>query len=481
MSYTESRYNSLAFDAGSPVLNRRQMLEEKGFGGEIQERRARQRMAAEAAETEYQSKLNKFSNRKVRQDVPTDVKSWVLNNRELFKNKDEALEGYRGYTEWLKEGNKQKDIERAEVHEKLTKGIAADTEHAISLGGDPKKQLPVDDSGKMVSTPLTYRETQRGSDDPKSKFPGSRYYNIHQNKTDSFDKLQMEELDKPDDWRKSAAYYFAFGDDASTRLNHSDWLALQQGEVSADELAGGKRVDDQDTVKRIEDIHKGEVRKSIRDKWSPESTSHKRLSKEKKLLAELGYVEPDKMTTTKLPLEEQAKANVLVKNPTVPDVRNVKGPKNYFDKIKNHLTDQGFQREAARLAGQSNVPWTNIAGDFVGVVFDGMAVAANPRDKKAIMELVMSGTQLTTSTVGSALIAIPDPVTSGLGYVIMKAGDKVGQLERIWNMSREGIYGKHKKIPELIENKTQKGKMIQDIADDIKLDAKSVGKPAYGF
>ena len=110
-----------------------------------------------------------------------------------------------------------------------------------------------------------------------------------------------------------------------------------------------------------------------------------------------------------------------------------------------------------------------------------MAVAANPRDKKAIMELVMSGTQLTTSTVGSALIAIPDPVTSGLGYVIMKAGDKVGQLERIWNMSREGIYGKGKKIPELIENKTQKGKMIQDIADDIKLDAKSVGKPAYGF
>jgi len=50
----------------------------------------------------------------------------------------------------------------------------------------------------------------------------------------------------------------------------------------------------------------------------------------------------------------------------------------------------------------------------------------------------MSGTQLATSTLGSALIAIPDPLTGGLGYVIMKAGDKVGMVERLWNMSREG-------------------------------------------
>ena len=180
-------------------------------------------------------------------------------------------------------------------------------------------------------------------------------------------------------------------------------------------------------------------------------------------------------------LKDQAKANILAKNPLIPDVRSVKGPAGYFDKIKNHLTSQGFAREAARVAGQSNIPWTNIAGDFVGVVFDGLAVAANPRDKKAIAELVMSGSQLATSTVGSALIAIPDPLTGGLGYVIMKAGDRVGQLERLWNMSRETIYEKHKKIPEIIENKTKTGKMIQDIGDDIKLDAKSVGRPAYGF
>lgn len=182
-------------------------------------------------------------------------------------------------------------------------------------------------------------------------------------------------------------------------------------------------------------------------------------------------------------LADQAKANLLAKNPLIPDVRSVKGPAGYFDKIKNHLTSQGFAREAARVAGQSNVPWTNIAGDFVGVVFDGLAVAANPRDQKAIAELVMSGSQLATSTVGSALIAIPDPITGGLGYVIMKAGDNVGKIERLWNMSSEGINYARKQIKkgDLIENTTKKGKMIQDIGEDIKLDAKSVGKPAYGF
>jgi len=139
-----------------------------------------------------------------------------------------------------------------------------------------------------------------------------------------------------------------------------------------------------------------------------------------------------------LTLEDQAKANILAKNPAIPDVRHVKGPAGYFDKIKSHLISKGFVEEAAKVAGQSPNPMTNIFGDFVGVVFDGLAVAANPKDKDALIELAMSGTQLATSTLGSALIAIPDPLTGGLGYVIMRAGDNVGKIEKLWNMSREG-------------------------------------------
>lgn len=122
MSYTESRYNSLAFDAGSPVLTAR----------EKQRMRYDERKAAESAETTYQSKMNKFSNRKVRQDVPVDVKDWVL--------KTQGKEGYQKYKNWLDEGNKQQNTERAVIHEELPKGIGADVEHATSLGGDPKNK-----------------------------------------------------------------------------------------------------------------------------------------------------------------------------------------------------------------------------------------------------------------------------------------------------------------------------------------------------
>jgi len=408
MSYTESTYNRLSFDGGGPVLTAR----------EKQRMRYDERKAAESAEATYQSKMNRFSNRKVRQDVPPDVKSWVVNNRKLFKNKEKALEGYRGYENWLAEGNKQQNLERAEINEKLPEGIRPAVEHSISLGGDPKKQLPVDNLGKMVSTPLTYKETQRGSDDPKSKFSGSDYYNIHQNKKDSFSTQQMQELDKPDDWRKSAAYYFAFGDDADTRLNHSDWLALQQGEITADELAGGKRVQDQDTVKRIEDIHKGEVRKSIRDKWSPESKSHKRLSKEKKLLAELGYVEPDKMTTTKLdPVKQKG---------FEPDVNLKQSAKNLFTSISN-------PRNLARIAGSSNNPLVNMGGDVVGAVMDGVSFVGDPSAETAI-DLALSSSQVATNLAAMGLAALPIPGARPGAFALMKLGDHISKAERLWNL-----------------------------------------------
>ena len=140
--------------------------------------------------------------------------------------------------------------------------------------------------------------------------------------------------------------------------------------------------------------------------------------------------------------EDNFKAELIAKNKTLPNTiglqKNTSSAQTYFNRIKSHLQSKGFQREAARLAGQSTIPWTNVAGDFVGVIYDGLAVAANPRDKQAIVDLFLSGTQAITSGVGAALIAVPEPTTSGLGYVIMKAGDHVGKLERLWNMQREG-------------------------------------------
>ena len=132
-------------------------------------------------------------------------------------------------------------------------------------------------------------------------------------------------------------------------------------------------------------------------------------------------------------------AELVKQNPALIDTRRATQPQNYLDRIKNNLMDRGWQREAARLAGQSAVPWQNIAGDFVGVVFDGIALAANPRDTQNIIDFASSSFQLGASAIGSALIAIPDPLTGGAGYLLMRAGDRVAMLEKLYNMQREGI------------------------------------------
>ena len=432
--------------------------------------RAQERKSAEQAEVELQEQLSKAKTptqkRNVRSKVPSDVQKWLINNPKIRKEWGSSEAAWEGYSTWLSEGRKAQMVDRSDIGQALPEGVEAHTEHAVSLKGDPKKQTG--------PSPTQYRETIRGSDDTLSKFPGSAYYNVHQGAKDSFTAQQMEELELPKNWRESAAYFFAFGEQPEKRLSTSEWLALQQGEVTAEQLKAGGRIDG-DHVAKIEDIHKQEVAQSIKDKYSKDSKSHKKLSKEKLVIEELTRVHPDYFTETKLDraelsIEAQAKADILAKDPAVPNLKNVKGPLNYFDTVKTHLQSQGFQREAARLAGQSHNPIMNIAGDFVGTVYDGLAVAANPKDKKAIAELMISGTQLATSTVGGVLIAIPDPLTGGAGYVIMKAGDRVGQLERLWNMSREGINLARGKLN--IRNRvsgTEVAEIRSDIEDDFKI------------
>ena len=183
---------------------------------------------------------------------------------------------------------------------------------------------------------------------------------------------------------------------------------------------------------------------------------------------------------------DKFKADIIAKNPTLPNTiglqPNTSSTRTFHDRVKSKLQSKGFQREAARLAGQSPMPWANVAGDFVGVIYDGMAVAANPTDKQAIVDLFLSGTQAITSGVGAVLIAVPEPTTSGLGYVIMRAGDQVGRLERLWNMQREGvaiitgkvdpnIFKKGSKTRQNLEvQQLVKGKEVAEIKNEFQLD-----------
>jgi hypothetical protein len=132
-------------------------------------------------------------------------------------------------------------------------------------------------------------------------------------------------------------------------------------------------------------------------------------------------------------------------NPTIPDTVEVdklsKGrrPRALFNRIKAQLTDPKTIKHIAGVAGQSNNPLVNIAGDLVGTVIDGVAYAQNPKDKKAAIDLALSASQLTTTVVAGGIALLPIPGARPGAYAVMKLGDNIGKLERLWNMSSEGI------------------------------------------
>jgi len=107
--------------------------------------------------------------------------------------------------------------------------------------------------------------------------------------------------------------------------------------------------------------------------------------------------------------------------------------------LKANRTFKVFRR-LARAAGQSNNPLANISGDVVGVVMDGVAFAQNPRDPSNLIDLGLSGTQAIASLGALGLTMTPIPGARAGAFLLMKAGDKVATLERLYNMGgREGI------------------------------------------
>ena len=66
---------------------------------------------------------------------------------------------------------------------------------------------------------------------------------------------------------------------------------------------------------------------------------------------------------------------------------------------------------------------------------DGVAFAANPKDKDALADLMLSGSQALLSLASIGLTAVPIPGARPGAYMLMKIGDNVGKVERIWNLS----------------------------------------------
>ena len=97
----------------------------------------------------------------------------------------------------------------------------------------------------------------------------------------------------------------------------------------------------------------------------------------------------------------------------------------------------------ADTAGQSNNPLANVAGDLVGVAFDGVAYAQNPNMQTAL-DLLLSGSEAVTSLGAIGLTAVGLP---GGAYALMKVGDNINKANQILQIGREGITKLRGKTP----------------------------------
>ena len=119
----------------------------------------------------------------------------------------------------------------------------------------------------------------------------------------------------------------------------------------------------------------------------------------------------------------------------------------YMKPITKPLTSKGLFRNIMKVAGQSNNPLVNVSGDIVGAIMDGVAYAQNPNDADALADLTLSGSQALLSLGAIGLAAVPIPGARPGAYMLMKAGDKVAMVERMWNMGREGRQMATGKLP----------------------------------
>ena len=128
------------------------------------------------------------------------------------------------------------------------------------------------------------------------------------------------------------------------------------------------------------------------------------------------------------------------------------GKAHYLEKrgipsVDINMDAKGLARNIARIAGASNNPLVNMGGDIVGTVMDGMAFAADPSAQNGI-DLALSGGQVVTNLAALGLAAVPVPGARPGAYMLMKVGDNLGKVERLWNMQRESVNlatGKYKK------------------------------------
>jgi len=257
--------------------------------------------AAKKAQETFEQKIKGATKqsikRSTRLSVPKDVRSWselgfpAQNKRRSIDMDYKAQDISKSY-EALGIGSEQGRI------------LSVQKEHAISVAGDPKELIE--------ATPTQYGVPHRGSDYYKSQFSGSGRYNVRQGKYDSFSLEQMETLGRPKNWWEAGADDKAFKDKTMIDLDNQDWLRLQQGTVTDNELVSHKFwqkdqaqqgniwIDANTTEELIQDIDVKEGKDSLQRHYQKDVVESSKLEARVKK----SKIRPERFNLTKLGIGE---------------------------------------------------------------------------------------------------------------------------------------------------------------------------------
>lgn len=241
--------------------------------------------AQEALDKKLSNKnLPKSLRRSIKQQIPSNVIAWFKEHH------PDLLDSYKKY---IRKGAELKNIASQDTNRTLEGRAYSHKEHASALFGG-------------------------GSDDPKSQFTGSGYYNIHMGPKDSFSVQTLDDLGRPSNWMKSASDFVAFGEGTMIQLSDADWIKLQQGLVTTDQLISQKFEEmdlDKSGLKKkkpnlkkiIEKVHaQEEVKSAIKH-------SYKRNSKGELILDSKGKPIPTNMYNLDTKREYSSKDDYLEK------------------------------------------------------------------------------------------------------------------------------------------------------------------------
>ena len=169
------------------------------------------------------------------------------------------------------------------------------------------------------------------------------------------------------------------------------------------------------------------------------------------------------------------------------DAANPTNPNKLLAEFRPVKEPRSLLRKVVGAAGQSWNPFINIAGDVVGAAMDGVVVMKNPQDADAMADFALSGSQALLSVGAGILAVVPVPGARVGSLALIRVGDNIGKVERLWNMTREGrqlarspsvkeFKARTGQGPEIVGTPTADNRMYAEAGkhlEDMKIDARS--------